>query len=73
MKAFFIDYFYKKVGMKGWVTWLSSTGLIFLGFLRIYQGDIENGLMLVGIAGGLIGLGRKTEKTVPIDELVKKE
>ena len=57
-----IRVFTTRTGMRGWLTWLASTGLVLLGLYKLYLGLYEEGFYLFSMAGVAIGLGRKIDK-----------
>lgn len=48
--------------MKGYVTWIAVAGYVCLAVVDFIGGNVEQGLVKLGLAIGLFGLGRKIEK-----------
>jgi len=46
----------------GYVTCLAAAGLVVLGLKKIYDGDVVNGLSLIGIGLGYFGIRRAISK-----------
>lgn len=49
--------------MGGKITWLSVIGLVLMGANDIYMGEYQGGGEKIIAAIGVLGLGRKIEKT----------
>uniref|UniRef100_A0A6M3LIJ5 Holin n=1 Tax=viral metagenome TaxID=1070528 RepID=A0A6M3LIJ5_9ZZZZ len=48
--------------MKGYVTWIAVAGYAALAVVDILNGATETALTKIGLAIGLLGIGRKIEK-----------